>query len=489
MYVDLAIPPGQVRVGTDMQSAGRWRDCNLIRWREGAMQPVGGWRDGVDLASGIYRGSISWRDNSGDRWIAAGSHDTLQAVSDGGTVYDITPSGLTSGNVDATMNTGYGGGVYGAGTYGTPRVGTGSYSEATTWALDTWGEYLLACSPDDGGIYEWDLDTGGIADPVSNAPTDCLGLVVTAERFVFALGADGDPRQVAWCDREDNTTWTPAATNEAGDIRLEIQGQIMCGYTVPGQTLILTDQEAFRAEYVGPPFVYGFDKVGSGCGIVSRKACARANNGAIWMGRSGFYAYFGGGVEPIPCDVADYVFSDLNYAQASKIAAVPVKAFDEVWWFYPSGGSNECDRYVSYNYRDGIWMTGELARTTGFDAGVFDYPVLIGVDAVAYDHEVGPVVGATPYAESGPIRMGAGNNVFTATRFIPDELTQGSVQMRFKARKYPNADEREEGPFSAGEPTNIRITGRQIRLRVEAASESNWRWGVPSIMVQQRGRR
>ena len=56
-------------------------------------------------------------------------------------------------------------------------------------------------------------------------------MVVTEERFIFALGAGGNPRKVQWCDREANTVWSPAATNEAGDFELVTSGQIMCGLT------------------------------------------------------------------------------------------------------------------------------------------------------------------------------------------------------------------------------------------------------------------
>jgi hypothetical protein len=488
MYTDLILPPGQYRNGTDMQSAGRWRDGNLVRWHEGTMQPVGGWRQRTEF-EGKCRGCVAWRDEIRERRIAAGTADALKVSTGGGVVYDITPAGLVAGLVDARLNTGFGGGYFGSGTYGTARPDNGNYTEATTWSLSAWGQHLLACSVADGKIYQWELDGAVPAAQLSNAPVDNLGVFVTAERFVFALGASGDPRQIKWSDREDNTEWAPATTNEAGDYRLETNGQIMCATAVPGQTLILTDREAFRAEYQGPPFVYGFERVGSECGAISRQAVASVGSQAIWKGRNGFFAYLGGGVEPIPSEVSDYVFSDMNMAQASKVAAVANEQFNEVWWFYPSAASIENDRYVAYNYAEGHWSTGEMARTTGADQGAFRYPLWFGADGFVYDQEVGQITGAEPFAESGPLRMGQGNGVFSATQFIPDEKTQGQVQLTFKSRLYPNADEAEAGPFSAAEPTNIRVTGRQIRLQVSGVANTDWRFGAPSILVQQRGRR
>ena len=118
-------------------------------------------------------------------------------------------------------------------------------------------------------------------------------MLVTEERFVFALGAGGNPRKVQWSDREANTVWTPSATNEAGDMELQTTGRIMCGTPMRGRTLILTDNDAHVATYSGPPFVYGFERVGTACGISSRKALVSIDEGAFWMGHRGFFTFDG----------------------------------------------------------------------------------------------------------------------------------------------------------------------------------------------------
>ena len=290
--VPLAIPPGVYRNGTDYQTTGRWRDASLIRWIEGTMQPIGGWANRVTVSSNRkVRGSIAWRENGGSRWMAAGTYEKLFVISASNTATDITPTGFTTGNESAALNLGYGGGFYGDYTYGTPRQDVVTYTEATTWSLDNWGEYLVACSSKDGKIYEWQLNVASDAALISAAPTGNFGIVVTEERFLFALGAGGNARKVQWSDREDNTTWTPAATNEAGDLELQTSGQIMLGIKARGQTLILTDQDAHAATYQGPPFVYGFERVGSACGAISRKCAATVDRGVFWMGSRGFFAF------------------------------------------------------------------------------------------------------------------------------------------------------------------------------------------------------
>jgi hypothetical protein len=595
--IPLKIPAGFYRTGTELDASGRWRDGSLVRWRDGSLRPIGGWRVNENIASittNAPRGMHTWESNNGTRYVAAGSYNELFAVISSGTAYDIAPTDLTAGSEDAAVNIGYGYGFYGAGTYGTPRPDTGNLVAATTWSLDNWGEYLVACSTADGRLLEWQLGTSSDAAVIANAPTNNNGLIVTEERFIFALGAGGNPRKVQWCDREDNTTWTPAATNEAGDIELQTSGQIETAIRTRGQTLIITDVDAHTARYIGPPYVYGFERVGTSCGIISRKAAADVDMGVFWMGNGGFYRFDGNLVSEIPCDVHDYVFDDINTSQKSKTWAFTNGQFGEIWWFYCSSNSTEIDRYVALDYKENHWIIGDLSRTTGASRGVFEYPMLMGQDGAMYDHEVGlsytdtqtltvtvsggvfyidgvitpqltlnrgytyifdqsdstntnhPIAfresddtsytdGVTTtgtagtdgkttfvvpddapdslkyyctvhgnsmgntisvvtsdgvFAESGPISIGNGDNVMQVTDLIPDEKTQGDVNIKFKSRFYPNAAETVHGPYTPTSPTAVRFSGRQIRMRVEGDTPyAAWRVGTMRVDAKAGGRR
>lgn len=489
--IPLDIPPGVYANGTDYEGSGRWREASLVRWRDGSLRPIGGWRERIASAfASTPRSMITWEDNASDRWAAAGAFDKLYAVSASNTVTDITPATLTAGRLNAEVETGFGGGFYGTSFYGTSRPDTGNYSEATTWALDNWGEYLVGCSVDDGTLWEWQLNTASDAAAIANAPTDNLSLMVTEERFLFALGAAGEPRKVQWCDREDNTLWTPAATNEAGDIELQTAGQIMAGVRTRGQALILTDIDAHSATYIGPPFVYGFERVGTACGLIARRAFAATDNGVFWMGPNGFFLYNGTTVQEIPCEVHDYVFNDLNPAQVSKTWAMTLGQQGEVWWFYPSGASTEIDRYVALDFKEGHWMTGELSRTCGADRGVFKYPFMSDASGNLIEHEVGlNYDGATIYAESGPISIGNGDQIMSVKQLIPDELSLGDVSATFKTRFHPTDTERNYGPYSMANPTSVRFAGRQVRMRIEGAQLARWRAGTMRIEATARGGR
>ena len=493
--IPLQLPAGIYRNGTEFQSAGRWRDSNLVRWIDNTMQPIKGWAERTtDQADAPLRGSIAWRDNLGNRYLAAGNASQLVTYLDDGTLVDITPTGLTSGSVDATENNGFGGYLFGRGYYGTERPDTTSFNPATTWALDTWGEYLVACSDADGKIYEWQLDRGTptVAAQITNAPTGNRSIVTTDERFIFALGAGGDPRKVQWCDREDNTTWTPLATNEAGDIILQTFGDIECGHRVQGQTIILTTQDAHTATYIGGQFVYSFERVGTNCGIMGKKAATTVQGTCFWMGKRGFFMYQGGAVKEIQSEVDDYVFSNINRNSGSKVAAVVNSQYNEVWWFYPSDEATENDSYVVYNYLENFWYVGHMGRTTGVDHGIYRNPIYFcAATNRPFDHETGYDYHNLdmPWAESGAITLGNGDNVMVITEMIPDELTQGDVRFQFKSRFYPNGDEYISEWYDAGAPTSVRVTGRQIRIRVEGVRLSDWRVGTNRIEVKAGGKR
>ncbi len=602
--VPLDIPAGFYRNGTDLEQSGRWRDGSLVRWRDNSLRPIGGWQERkASFSTNPVRGMHTWESNTGTAYAAGGSYNELKAMTGGGTVYDIAPTDLATGRENAEVETGYGYGFYGDGFYGTPiqQNANAVPEEATQWNLDNWGEYLVACNKDDGRLLEWQLNPAVKAAPIANAPTGNLGLVVTEERFIFALGSGNNPRKISWCDRENNTVWTPAATNEAGDIELADSGQIMQGVRTRGQTLILTDTSAHTARYLGPPYVYGFERVGTSCGAISRKAASDVDMGVFWMGQRGFFRFDGNSVQEIPCDVFDYVFGDFNPAQQSKVWSFANGQYGEVWWFYCSEGATEIDRYVAYDYKEGHWLIGNLSRTAGVQRGVFRYPFMagenpetvnytvtvvndggnkyaiggisgsapaltfvrgntyvfdlsdasnsghpfafrtsadasyttgvtttgtagqagakvtivvasdapdslkyyctvhgnsmgntisVGGPVSIYEHEVGLNVDSSSiFAESGPISIGAGDQVARVTELIPDEKTQGDVNVTFKTRLYPNGAETSHGPFTTANPTSVRFTGRQVRMRVDGVILSDFRVGNMRIDMKAGGRR
>lgn len=533
--IPLSLPPGLYRNGTIYQSKGRWYDANLVRFTDGTIQPIGGWRYAQDdagvnltLLAGIPRGAITWRGAAGDAFLALGTTQKLELLA-GGILRDITPVGFVSGRVD----TGYGtvSGTYGAGVDGTGAFGVGSATsvlvEADNWQLETFGDYLVAVCTSDKKLYVW---AGNVVLPAASvdfsatsgsAPTTCTGVVVTPERFIVILGTGGNVRRVSWASQETYTVWAPLVTNSAGDFDLTTAGKLMCGKRTKNETLLWTDIDLHVMTYIGGPLVYRFSQAGEKCGVISPRAAVTVDTQALWMGRHNFFIY-DGFVKPIPCEVRDFVFGDFNEAQAIKVWAMSIAEYGEVWWFYPSASSTEINRYVVYNYREGHWTVGAMRRSAGCDAGALENPVMIAPSGVVFEHEVlqarpgvagdgdgvilitetgvdittealfsmlsetSPLV---PYLDSGPVQVGEGDVLMSVQRIVPDERTLGDVQATIHSAIYPTEPEITNGPYSLANPTSVRIVARQVRIRLDEARTADWRVGTLRFGVRPSSRR
>lgn len=356
MLVEIKIPPGCLKNGTEYQAKGLWRDVNLVRWREGAMRPVGGFT--IQGTAGVYSdtglgagdasafgagrpGAVAWVDNSGNKWV-------LFAMTLGAVVYDVTAGR----------------------TYGLSS-GLGANGE---WTWDTFGEVPIGCNSTQGQILEWDLNTANNLTQVTNSPTSCSAVVVTDERFIFALGAGGDPRQVDWCDRDNRTVWADLTTNQAGSFTLDSEGEIKFGLQMRGETLIVTTADVWRANYIGAPNVWEFHRVGP-CTCAGANVGVRAGDAAYWMGDGAFYVYRGGHVDRLPCSVSDYVFDNALAGGLLRFAWHNTD-FGEVWFHYSQVDTTRPDSVAVYSYIENHWSlhTGlTFSAVTG--RGVLDAPM------------------------------------------------------------------------------------------------------------------
>lgn len=462
----MKFPPGMMRNGTRYEAKGRWYDGNLVRWDNGVLQPIGGWSP---LTNGTLtepaRGAVAWRrSDSNTLRFVFGSASYLWIL-DGANTSHFAPGPYTGGSSD------------------------------TVWHLDTFGDLVAAVATTDGHIYMLDYSVGDVTLGTYGTLSSVTGkaLVVTPERFLFILGADGDARKVRWPDQEAyDFTVLATATNQVGDFALTTPGALQCGLRGRGETLLFTDHDLWAARYIGGQLVYSFTKVGAECGIIGSKAATTMDSRAIWMGTNSFFTY-DGFVQPLPCEVADYVFSNVNRSYTHKICCTPIAAHREVVWSYPSSGSSENDSYVTL-HEDGHWSLGALPRTCGIGAGPHPYPIMCGANGIVYEHEKGTsylnAAGSqmTPFVESGPVEMGNGDNVMMATKLIPDDKTAGDVTATFFGAFYPDDAETTYGPYTLAKKTDVRFTARQVRMRITQVNAS-WRVGSPRLDLIGMGRR
>lgn len=287
-------------------------------------------------------------------------------------------------------------------------------------------------------------------------------------------------RRVYWLSQETTSDGAlDSTTNTAGSFDLATDGVITCARAVRGQTLIWTTTDVWAMSYIGGVLIYSFQRAGNNCGIIAPQAAVVLDTGAYWMGNGKFFHY-DGFVVPLLCDVADYVFNGLNTAALGKVWTLANPKFNEVTWFYPSGSNTECDRYVTYNYVEEHWVYGAMSRGTGVTAwpGMTPaVPVLVQTTTVR-DHETGNVRGTAAFLESGPMEIGDGDNTMRVQRVVPDDGTAGDVQGYLYSSLYPNGAETLSAAFTLNSPTSVRVTARQVRLRLEEVVATAWRVGM-----------
>ena len=488
----LKIPPGQFGNGTPYQAKGRWADGSLVRWFNGTLQPMGGWDElGLGQVQGMARSITTWSDFQGTPWIAVGTHLALYAFDGAGNIHDIRLYGVAQGQPDATDVGGYGAGLYGADEYGTARPSDGSVQPATVYSLSVRGQRLYSTNGVDGRIAYWDSDTANDSAVLTGAPTGVRALVVTDEGFVMALGVDGDPRTVAWSDQVDDEDWTPdPGVNQAGSYALDTSGTLMCGKRISGGTLIFTDSDVHLATYIDATVQYGFRRIADDGAISQGAAVNTSSTRVIWWGNEGFYAYEGY-TQRIPCDVADAVFNDFNTLQRSKVTAFHDPKFGEVTWFYPTENSSENNAYVRYNYIEGHWARGLLARTCAVGrGGAFTHPLMVDTGGRLLKHEFGfDHEDAAIYAVMGPQELGSGDQIMHVLNIVADEQDLGTVSRTIYMAQSPTGSETTFGPYTSTNPINTRASGRQFRMRIDFDEGADGRYGIDRLDIRGGGRR
>ena len=457
--IKLEFGPGLVRTGTVYQTpSGRFYDGNLMRFDGPVRKPMKGWATGLaGTLSGSPRAAFAWRDNDLANFAAFGTNSKLYAHDGGVALDDITPSGFVAGDANAS-----------------------------TWILDSYGELLVACNDSTEAIYEWQPGGGGDATVITNSP-DALSVVVTEERFIMALGADGDPRRVAFCDGENRTVWTPSSTNRAREILIQSSGALMCGSKVSGGTLLWTNQDVHFARYIGLPDVYQIKRAGSECGIVGKHAFVAVDQMAYWMGLNSFWMW-AGYADKLPCEISDDVFKNINETHRHKVWCWHNSADSEVWFFYPRGAATECSHAAIYVYgAQPHWNHVTLARVCGFAAGTFSWPLMVTSAGAMLKHEFGySYDDAVRYLLTGAYEIGNGGALLMIDEIIPDELTQGDCSVYVYLADYNTDTETTLGPFTAADRIPIEVAARKVRMEFRASAGVNdFRIGTYRAVVKE----
>lgn len=363
-------------------------------------------------------------------------------------------------------------------------------------------------------------------------PTYTYQVVTSAiQEFVIAFGSNPyspnnsattfSPMLVRWSDQANPYQWVPSITNQSGEYLLTNGSYIMGARATRQEILVWTDACLYSMQYLGAPYVWGFQILMDNISVMSPNSMITINNVTYWMGRDRFYMY-SGRVEVLPCALRQYIFADINQDQAYQVIAGANEAFNEVWWFYVSQSSSgtSVDKYIIYNYLDRVWYYGSMARTAWFQTGSVQYPVAADYNGRLLYHENGcddlSTSAAAPidsYVQSSDFDIGDGHNFGFVWRILPDVNFNGSttnnpsVTMTVKPRQnsgtpYGEADNPQV--ISAQNYTTTpqytiqqftgqvytRLRGRQMAFRIESTGLGvAWQLGSPRIDIRPDGRR
>jgi hypothetical protein len=445
---------------------------------------------------------------------------------------------INSGSAIFTVGTGWGTGPWSRSTWGSSfTLGIGQ--QLRLWSQSNYGEDLLF-SPRKGALFLWQPGSGtnpafatrGSLVSGTDIPSQINQILVSdATRIVIALGcsdygaygtASFDPMLIRWSAQEDYTDWTPAATNQAGSYRLSRGSEIISGTQTRQEILVWTNSALYSMQYLGPPFVFGFNLLADNLSIMGPNAIATASGVTFWMGTDKFYMY-AGRVEPLPCSLWKYIFDDINLDQAYQVFAGTNERFNEVWWYYCSADANIVDKYVIYNYVDNAWYSGNLARTAWLDSPLRDFPqaattgnMIVFHEAAVDDGSTNPPSPIVSYIQSSDFDIGNGDKYGFVWRMIPDITFNGSnsqnannptVSFKMRPRKNPGAAYKAsnspsvtsaqsyspERTYEVQEFTELvytRVRGRQMAFRIESDTlGTQWQLGVPKLDIRADGGR
>ena len=410
---------------------------------------------------------------------------------------------------------GFGGSAYGSGGYGTGTnpISTGTPITANDWTLDNWGETLIAC-PNNSTlyqpIYQWNPTAGaGTANVITNAPTLNDGIFVAMpQRQIIAWGSTftgiQDPLLIRWCDVNNYDSWIGTVTNQAGSYRIPKGSKIVGCIQGPQQGLVWTDLGVWAMQYVGPPFVYSFNELGTGCGLISQKAAASIAGGVYWMGPSQFYKLSGEGVVPVTCPVWDVIFQDLDQTNLRKIRVAVNSRFGEITWFYPTmSNGGEINAYVKYNVYLQQWDFGSMSRSAWIDQSVLGPP--IGADPETlyiYQHETSTDADgqAMPSSfQTGYFTMSNADVKMFVDQVWPDMkwgyyegAQNATVNITFYTTDYAGQTPQSYGPYPLTQNTTFispRFRGRLVSIKLDSNDVGSfWRIGNIRYRLKEDGK-
>jgi hypothetical protein len=477
--------------------------------------------------------------------VTTAATSTVSAA--GGTAIDISFE-IEPGNAITTAGYGWGAGAWGRDAWGLGTTNNPILLPQRDWWFDNFDNDLVG-NIRNGEGYWW--ARGTLLDPATSLNTKAIRLVDYAiaegysgsavpieimqllvsqqDRHLVAFGAvpfgstdpaDFDPLLIRWADQDTPGDWTPSQTNTAGDLRISRGSRIVSALPTRQEILVWTDTNLYTLQFLGTTDVFGLQEYADNISIMSPRCMASAANITYWMGQDKFYAYTGR-VETLPCSLRNHVFANFNYGQAEQVVSGTNEQWNEIWWFYPSGGADYNDSYVVYNHLERIWYYGTMERTAWLDTPLRELPMAANTpidsstdpittgEGYIYDHEVGVDDDGLPmmaYIQSNDFDLEDGDKFLLTRRILPDIDFAGSqaqtpeVTLQVRPRNFPGSSFRADPADSQRVIENavgvytdqvfVRARARQMALKIMSDQLGvNWQLGAPRLDARPDGTR
>ncbi len=486
------------------------------------------------------------------------SSNATGTVSTGGSLSVIPYEHI--GPREQTYGYGWGMDPWSNGKWGEAAAASDVTLEPGLWSLSNYGEVLVATILN-GKTFTWD---SGIAARLTtrastttsnfettNNPTKTrVTLISPTTRHLIHLGTEtiiGTPDSqddmfIRFSDQEAINTYAPSATNTAGTQRLQDGTKIIGALKAKEVILIWTDNALYTMKFIGSPFTFGFEQVGTNCGLIGQNAVVEIDGAAFWLSPKGFFM-FDGTVKSLSCTVEDNVFDNFDTTKGQQVSAGLNNLYTEITWSYPSASSDFNDKYVVFNFGEsagvpgGVWYTGTEARTSWIDATIYPnpyatkynstatgtFPAVVGQTGLGqttyFEHEVGTdqvnpngtTTAVSSFIQSFDFDLEqrqrdaqgkssgpkvAGEVFLALRRFVPDfKVLQGNAKVTIGLKRYPQQSTTNStySPFTITSSTtkkDTRARGRFCSFKIENdASSESWRFGTFRVDVQADGRR
>lgn len=357
-----------------------------------------------------------------------------------------------------------------------------------------------------GGVWTVTLDKNATTNGAQTLTFDnnisVSGGIVMLFPYLFAYGNNG---YIANCAAGDFNNWTSADSNKNNVSSTKVvKGLPLRGGTTSPAGLFWTLDSVVRVTYspqqVGNQTLYWrYDLITQQSSIMSSQCVIEYDGIFYWCGTDRFLMYNGVVQEVENKQNFNYFFDRINYKQRQKVWVSKVPRWGEIWWFFPSGDSTECNDAVIYNTRDKIWYDAGQAlgarRSAGVFSEVFRKPIWGGWDGngtggyTLWQHETGAnevytnnVNAIDSFFETNVLgaRMGLvgageqpGDNVWTrCERIEPDFVQTGEMTVVVTGNGYADEPPQDSDPY-VFDPTTLKVDMKEQRREMRLRFRSN----------------